>query len=165
MKKMISWISVLFLSAVIFSGLAFAEQDKIKYGKDVGDIATPINAEDFSGKKYNTKDNNKAVYVIVNSVCSLCNAEMDEVVRHKDKFKGKADIYFVVIDTNKERAQTKLEKYSSDTTVLFDPDFNIGKAVNLYSTPSTLILDKGGKILYKSAGYTPGKLKEFLDIL
>lgn len=148
-------------------GAPAAAPEGPKYGKKVGDVVAPSVVKDFEGKDVDTAKlmAEKTMFVIVNSVCNLCAAEVASLSEHKDKFTAKAKVAFVVVDPNLDRAKTKYEKFAKEFLLLHDADYKIGESVDLNSTPSTLIVDKGGKILYKGQGFRPDMMKEYLSVL
>ncbi|MBI5014214.1 MAG: TlpA family protein disulfide reductase [Deltaproteobacteria bacterium] len=141
----------------------------VKYSKDVGGLAKPIEVKNLTtGEKKTTGDlakDGKVMFVLVNSVCNLCQNEMDALVEYKAKFSEKAAVYLVAVDMNEEVAKKAYEKWAKDYTIFYDPQFTLGTSLDLYSTPATVILDKGGKILYKGMGYRPDSLKQYMGVL
>ena len=50
-------------------------------------------------------------------------------------------------------------------TLLFDPNSNLKRAMNVVDTPQVFVIDKDGKIVYSHTGYTPGSENELLKTL
>jgi peroxiredoxin len=141
------------------------EAPAVTYGTNVGDVAKPVVLKTLDGKSVDTaKLEKKSVFVMVNTVCGMCQREMTDIEKNKDMFKDVA-LYIVVVDQAAERAQSKYKAFLDTATLLHDPDFTMGENVAIYSTPSTLLLDKDGKILFKSAGYKPDVLKSLKEVL
>lgn len=131
------------------------------YGQNVGDFIKPVTIATLDGKTKVEVDKltNKTIFVMISSVCTSCRKEIQEISENYTKFQGKADVYGVVIDMDASAAAGRIG--STPFPLLADPDYKIGNATNLSSTPSTLIV-KDGKIAYASSGYKPGQWKEYL---
>ena len=50
-------------------------------------------------------------------------------------------------------------------TLLYDPNSNLKRAMNVVDTPQVFVIDKDGKIVYSHTGYTPGGEQELLKVL
>ncbi len=163
--KMIRTVLMVFLALAVAGG-AWAEEAKgPKYGTNVGDQIQPVKIKTMDGEAFDTANlGGKTMFVFVNSMCSLCAKEMNDLARNADKFE-KIKVYLVSVDQNTERAMRVYEKYTKLFGLLHDPEYVFGAAAGLYSTPSTLILDKDGKILFKKAGYRPGAIDGILKAL
>jgi peroxiredoxin len=165
MKKLFALIAAVAFVGV-FAISASAEEAKIVYGSNVGDLAKPIVMKSVDGAKSvdTAKLAKKSVFVMVNTVCGMCQREMGDIARSKDMFK-EVDLYIVVVDQDSERATSKYKEFLDVATLLHDPDFKLGDNVGIFSTPSTLVLGTDGKIIYKESGYKPDVLKKMKEIL
>ena len=134
-----------------------------KYGKNVGDLAKPAAIKTFEGADFDTGSIAKrSMFVFANSACGMCARELADLDKNFDKLGG-LDVYLVVIDQTKERAMEKFSQYQKNFKLLHDPDFKFGENVDFYQTPATLVLEKGGKIVFKGAGYRPDGLKAIVE--
>lgn len=163
MKKFLKAVLALGVVAGLTAGAALA-QDKAaegpKYGMAVGDTAKPVKIKTVDGAEFDTgKIDQRTMFVFVNSVCGMCAKEMTELAKDQESFSS-VKIYLVSVDMDLERAKSRYEKYLKVFDMLYDPDLAFGEVVGLNSTPSTLILDKGGKIVYKKSGYRAGDLEK-----
>jgi len=163
MKKFLQAVLALGVVAGLTAGAALA-QDKAaegpKYGINVGDTAKPVTIKTIDGADFDTgKVGERTMFVFVNSVCGMCAKEMTDLAKDQDSFKS-VKIYLVSVDMDLERAKSRYEKFLKVFDMLYDPDLAFGEVVGLSSTPSTLILDKGGKIVYKKSGYRAGALED-----
>lgn len=63
----------------------------------------------------------------------------------------------IVVDaTNSPNLMKEIAKENSLTLrILLDDKQIADKSYNLYATPTTLIVDRGGRIIFKHIGYTP----------
>lgn len=143
---------------------AKAEEAKpeIKYGINVGDNIKPVTLSSLDGsKKVDVSQlTKKTVFVMMSSVCTACRQEMLDLSSNLEQFnKRDVDLYGVVIDIDPKSAAERIGNVPFP--LLGDSEYLIGKATNLMSAPSTLIV-QGGKILYTKQGYNAGQWKEYL---
>lgn len=159
MKKLLT-VLVALTVAFVFAGAVFAEEAKIVYGQKIGDVAKPVKLKDIENNKEvdTSKLAKKSLFVFVNTVCGMCQREMADLEKGLEGL-DKVDLYIVVVDQAADRALKKYEKFLGKSTMLHDPEFQMGENVGLYSTPSTLILEKDGKIVFKESGYQPALMK------
>ncbi len=150
--------------AMIAVGTAAVAEEGPKYGTNVGDVAKPVKIQTMDGNEFDTGQvQEKTMFVFVNSICGLCAKEMKDLAKNADKLND-VKVYLVSVDQNKERAMKVYEKYAKLFGLLYDPEYVFGEAVGLYATPSTLVVDKGGKILFKKTGYR-GDIEDILKTL
>jgi peroxiredoxin len=133
----------------------------IVYGTNVGDNVKPVSISSLDGKSTIAVDklNKKTIFIMISSVCTACRKEYQEISENISKFEGKADIYGVIIDMDPAAAAARIGAVPFPT--LADPEYKLGNAVGMLSTPSTVIV-KDGKILFAQQGYRPGQWKEYL---
>ncbi len=141
------------VAAMIAVGSAAVAEEGPKYGTKVGDVAKPVKIQTMAGDEFDTgKIEEKTLFVLVNSICGLCAKEMNDLAKNADSLKN-VKVYLVSVDQNKERAMKVYEKYTKLFDLLYDPEYKLGNAVGVFATPGTVVLGKGGKILFKKTGY------------
>ncbi len=168
MKSRIVCLAVAFAVAMVAGGVGFAAEEQAppakKYGMNVGDLMKPVVVKYAEGDK--TVDtgalSRRTVFMLVSSVCTACQAELSEITVNAKEFNGKADLFAVIIDIDPKLAIERIKTTAPGVPLLADANYALGGTVNLISAPSALILDKEGKILYKTSGYSPGQWKEYL---
>ncbi len=139
--------------AVVVAATGMAGEKGPEYGTKVGDKLKPVTIQTMDGEEFSTANlEEKTLFVLVNSICGLCAKEMTDLARNADQLK-KVNVYLVSVDQNKERAMRVYQKYTKLFGILYDPEYKLGNAAGLYATPSTLILDEDGKIVFKKTGY------------
>lgn len=133
----------------------------IKYGTTVGENIKPVALSPIDGGKTVEieKLKDKTIFIMISSVCTACRKEYQEIGENIEKFKGKAEIYGVVIDMDPKAAAARIGNVPFP--LLADSDYKLGNASGMLSTPSTLIV-KDGKITFAQQGYRPGQWKEYL---
>ena len=91
--------------------------------------------------------------------CGPCKASFPGMQKAVDKFENRDDVAFVFIDTweNVENQEEVAGKFIKDNdysfNVLIDKENSVVKDYGVAGIPSKFILDKDGKIRYKSVGF------------
>ena len=125
-----------------------------------------INFDLFNGKKI-------SIHELINSGplviqfwaiwCSPCKKEMYYLDKIQDKYKD-SGVNVICINTDnlksvpKAKAYVRQKKY--DLLIAADPSSQIFKKLNASVMPTTLIMDKNGKIVYTKEGYMGGDEKK-----
>jgi|GEM_PF-6753504 len=162
-------VSVFAAVLLVFGAVCFAAEEAPakKYGQNEGEYLKPVTLKFAEGdRKLDTEAlPNRSVFMLVSSVCTACRTELEEITANMKEFKGKADLYAVIIDIDPVAAIGRVRAKAPDVTLLADSEYALGSRVNMISAPSTLIVEKDGKILYKKSGYNPGQWKEYARVL
>lgn len=97
--------------------------------------------------------------------CPPCKMAIPEITALNEKTKG-TDIAIVTIsvDESYETAANFIKDYGMTYTVLHD-DGKLSKAYEVRSVPTTIILDKTGKVVTTHLGYMPGYADAMLEEL
>lgn len=136
-----------------------------------GDIAPGATAPDFqlnsaSGKPVSLSDL-KGQVVLINfwaSWCGPCRQEMPilDQLYHSYQAAG-----FTLLGVNVEPSAGDASKFLKSTPVsfpvLYDPNSKVSQLYQVSGMPSTIIVDREGKIRYVHHGYKPGDENEYLD--
>jgi thiol-disulfide isomerase/thioredoxin len=146
--------------AVILSGAASA--DAIAPG-----AAAPAFQLHSSGSADLSLSDLKGQVVLINfwaSWCGPCRQEMPVLEQLYKKYKGAG---FTLLGVNVEPKSADAEGFLKSTPVsfpiLFDTDSKVSKLYEVSGMPSTVILDRAGKVRYVHHGYKPGEESEYLD--
>ena len=109
----------------------------------------------------------KGQVVLINfwaSWCGPCRQEMPILDQLYRKYKSAG---FTLVGVNVEPKSGDAEGFLKSTPVsfpiLFDPDSKVSKLYEVPGMPSTVILDRSGKIRYVHQGYKPGEESQYLD--
>lgn len=131
------------------------------FGGSVGDTLKTIRLVTLDGKReFDTSDiAAKSLFVFVNSVCGMCQKELTDITTAPGLLSG-VDLYLIVVDNERERALTSYTKFLGKATLLHDPEFQLGYLVDIYSTPSTLLVGADRTILFKASSYKPEVIQE-----
>jgi thiol-disulfide isomerase/thioredoxin len=161
-----SWL----LKQVVSTGLLKAEIKKDS-DKNTSEAVT-FSYTDAKGEPATTADL-KGKVVFINfwaSWCPPCRAEMPSLENLYQKFKDDDRFVFLFMneDEDKNKAIEYLEK-NSFTIPLFYSSGNVPRKIFSGSLPTTLVLDKEGKIVLKHqgmAGYdTEGFIRQLKELL
>lgn len=109
----------------------------------------------------------KGQVVLINfwaSWCGPCRQEMPILEQLYKKYKSAG---FTLLGVNVEPKSADAEGFLKSTPVsfpiLFDPDSKVSRLYDVSGMPSTVILDRNGKVRYIHHGYKPGEESEYLD--
>ena len=168
MKKLLPGMIVLLmafsLATAVFAADPPAEE---KYGSEVGDKMKPFKLneptlnKDFALADL-AADGKDVVLVYMQSACSLCVAEIMDLVGAADDLQGKLHVALVSLDFDAKRIQPYKDSYKIPFPILHDKDAATLEAVKLNSTPSLLLLSSKGIIKNKVSGYNKAELKSII---
>jgi thiol-disulfide isomerase/thioredoxin len=109
----------------------------------------------------------KGQVVLINfwaSWCGPCRQEMPVLEQLYKKYKAAG---FTLLGVNVEPKSADAIGFLKSTPVtfpiLFDTDSQVSKLYEVSGMPSTVILDRTGKVRYIHHGYKPGDESEYLD--
>lgn len=162
MKKVVLFLVALAMAIPCAVGFAADEKPEVVYGKNVGDVAKPVELKSLDGKASVKTDalGKPTVFMLVSSVCTACMAELREVSANLEGITKTKDVYAVVIDMDPARAAEAMSKFN--LPMLGDSEWNLGGSVGLTSAPGTVIISPEGKIVYKKFGYMLGQFRELM---
>lgn len=127
-------------------------------GDKVPEFSLPnLGGGDVSFEKDIKGKHEATAIIFMTSACSACQAEVSAMNDIKGKFKEKLGIYAVAVDIRgADTVKPYTETYKYDATFLLDPKFTAPRLFGFSYTPSIVLADKAGKIVFKKGGYTPG---------
>ena len=127
-------------------------------------IAPSTPAPDFSlhamsGPNMRLQDQRGRV-VMVNfwaTWCAPCRQEMPQLNRLYQKYRSAGFVLLGVnVDDDPSKAAEVATKLGVTFPVLLDPEKNVSKLYDLSTMPSTVIIDRDGKVRYVHRGYLNG---------
>ncbi|MCY0970113.1 TlpA family protein disulfide reductase [Chryseobacterium wangxinyae] len=160
---------------IISTGLLNSKIEKKSVGKPLEEM-NPSISESFTVKDENGKIINvsglKGKVVFINfwaSWCPPCRAEFPSIQKFFEKYKSRDELVFLTVNLDEDLNAGKmyLEKEKFTVPFLF-PNGNIPKVYFNGSLPTTVILDKTGKIRLHHAGmadYSKDSFYEEIDKL
>lgn len=165
MKKISAWICACFILVSVFSAAAFAAEAAKPEGMkpvEVGDKIPDFKLPDIDGKEISfAKDimgkHDVTFITFMTTACSACQAEVSAVSDIVSKYKEKVGLYAVAVDIRgAEPVKQYASTYKYNATYLIDPKFATPRLFGFSYTPSVILADKEGKVLFKKGGYSPG---------
>jgi peroxiredoxin len=89
--------------------------------------------------------------------CGPCRQEMPQLNRLYEKYKGSGFVLLGVnVDDDTSKAAEVASKLGVTFPVLLDTDKAVSKMYDLSTMPSTVIIDRDGKVRYVHRGYLAG---------
>jgi len=163
MKKTI--LLSLFLA---FATLAFADGKGTKV--ETGQAVPEFKFHDQNGKKVSISDFKGKVVVVdfFATWCPPCRKELPEVqTKIWDKYKDNPN--FALFVFGREQKAEELNKFKKENHYTFPiiPDVK-RKIFSLFADqyiPRTFVIDKGGKIIFDSVGYSQKDFQKLLNVL
>jgi peroxiredoxin len=89
--------------------------------------------------------------------CGPCRKEMPHLNRIADKYRSSGLVLLGInVDDDARNAADLAAKLGVKFPVLFDTDKKVSKLYDLNSMPSTLVIDRNGRVRYLHRGYQDG---------
>ncbi|MCD8801885.1 thiol-disulfide oxidoreductase ResA [Mammaliicoccus sciuri] len=149
-------ITAVILIAIIFTVWSSLTKDKDKIAQ-VGDDAPLFELQTVDGKKVNLKDL-RGKGVLINfwgTWCEPCKREMPELERQYQNYKDKGvEVVAIHVRNNPQQIKQYLSslKETPTFTVAMDNDNLVTDAYGINPLPTTITVDKDGKIKTKHTG-------------
>jgi peroxiredoxin len=156
----VKWLSILIAALPMLPGAALA-----------GNIAPGAVAPNFvlnssTGKPIALADL-KGQVVLINFWASWCGPCRQEMPILDQLYRSYQPAGFTLLGVNVEPNASDARKFLKDTPVtfpiLFDPTSSVSKLYQVSGMPSTIIVDRDGKIRYVHHGYQPGDENQYLN--
>jgi peroxiredoxin len=132
---------------------------------NVGDIAPEFSLPNLSTDKMESlKDylGKPIVLFFIQSACYSCLQEAKALQELKEKFNDRVNIIAVGVDLlGKPMLVSWAAHNNISYPVLLDPIFSVPEKYGFSFTPSSVIIDKDGKIAMIHAGYRPQDINTF----
>ena len=89
--------------------------------------------------------------------CGPCRVEMPHLSRLYDKYRGSGFVVFAVnIDEDPRKAASVAAQLGMRFPVLLDTDKKVSRMYDLSTMPSTILIDRDGRVRYVHRGYRSG---------
>ena len=125
----------------------------------VGQAAPDFTLRTLAGPNLRLQEQRGQV-VLVNfwaTWCGPCRKEMPHLNRIADKYRASGLVMLGVnIDDDVRKAADVANKLGVNFPVLLDTDKNVSRLYDLSSMPSTLVIDRSGRVRYVHRGYQDG---------
>src|SRR3982751_2378772 len=94
--------------------------------------------------------------------CAPCRQEMPHLNRLYDKYRGAGFVLLGVnVDEDNSKAAEVVAKLGVTFPILLDTEKNVSKLYDVSTMPSTMIIDREGKVRYVHRGYLAGYENEY----
>ena len=131
--------------------------DAPAYNKDVTDpLQFSLRHVDGSGPMKLAESHGKVVVLnFWTTWCAYCNQMESLLAEVRKKFSGREDVAFLAINADEDESLVApfLQEQKPGGTLVFADGVN--HAFHVESIPTILVLDKAGKIAYRTQGYAP----------
>ncbi len=127
------------------------------YNKDVSDPLQFSMRHVDGGAPQRLADSHGKVLVLNfwTTWCAYCNQMETMLADVRSKFAGRDDVLFLAVNSDEDEslvAPFLAEQKPGGTLVFAD---GLGLALHIESIPTVLVLDKAGKIAYRTQGFAP----------
>ncbi len=179
-------LSVLVLSAALMAGgmtAAFSAETKVPTSMvtigegdetleaevelQIGDVAPDFSLPNLSTDKMeHLKDylGKPVILFFIQSACYSCLQEAKALQELKAKYGDRINVIAVGVDLlGKPMLVSWAAHNNINYPVLLDPIFSVPEKYGFSFTPSSVVIDKEGKIFFIHAGYRPADAKVFED--
>jgi peroxiredoxin len=140
-------------------------------GVIAGVMNTP--APDFTLKSHSGQNlklsEHRGEVVLINfwaSWCGPCRQEMPLLSELHNKYKA---LGFTVLGVNVEQDSSEAKKLLKESPVsfpvLYDNDSVVSKQYDVVAMPSTVLVDRNGKMRFLHKGYKPGEEEIYLEMV
>lgn len=139
------------------------EEVELKIGDKAPDFSLPnLNTDKMEGlKDYLGKP---TILFFIQSACYSCLQEAKAFQGMKDRYKDQINVVAVGVDLlGKPMLVTWVSHNNITYPVLLDPIFSVPEKYGFSYTPSSVIIDKDGKVVFIHAGFRPDDVKYFED--
>ena len=139
------------------------EEVELKLGDKAPDFSLPnLNTDKMEGlKDYLGKP---TILFFIQSACYSCLQEAKAFQKIKDDYKERVNVVAVGVDLLGKKMLVTWASHNNITyPVLLDPIFSVPDKYGFSYTPSSVIIDKDGKIVFIHAGFKPDDIKYFED--
>ena len=168
MKKLLPGVIAVLMALSLATAVFAADPPAVeKFGPNVGDKMKPFKLSDPSLNKDFTLSElavggKDVVLVFMQSACSLCVAEVLDLVGAADDLQGKLNVALVSLDFDAGRIQPYKDAYKIPFPILHDKDAGTLEAVGFNATPAFVLVDGKGIIKNKVSGYNKAELKSLI---
>lgn len=129
-------------------------------GSEVGEEATDFTVTRLDGTEFKLSDyrGEKMVNLVFWATwCPVCQAEIPDLKAFHEAHGDEVELLALAINASKRPIPGYVEKHDLTYPVAFDASRNITKNYNVTGTPTQILIDKDGVIIYRDSK-TPGFL-------
>ena len=167
MKKAFLIALAVAVSSVFLVSPLLAADEAVPTILKVGDTTkNDIKAATLDGQSVSLKESIKSDYALfqfMTTACGACQAELTDLVKLEKKLNGKFNLVAIAMDMRGADAVNAYEsKFNFGVTYLTDNMFSVPPMFGFDYTPSFIVVDKSGKILYAKGGYMASRMPKII---
>ena len=140
------------LAAVFSTAIAFAEQ------------APAFHLEDFDGKTFSLNEHLGKDVVLLDFWATFCVPCLSELNTYSDIQKRYPDLKIAAISVDQPQTAARVRSFAKSKafpfSVLLDPEQQAYRLYNVAVLPTTILIDRSGRIIFRKEGFEPGDEKE-----
>jgi thiol-disulfide isomerase/thioredoxin len=132
--------------------------DAVAYNKDVTDpLQFSMRPVDSKASAVKLADSHGKIVVLNfwTTWCAYCRTMQPMLAGVREKFAGRDDVLFLAVNADEEQAGVGafLQTQKVDGTLLFAD--GVDHALHVESIPTVIVLDRAGKVAYRTQGFAP----------
>lgn len=151
---------------LIASALALSSASSLAKGKKVSGKAKDFTLSSNTGKNIRLSDL-KGKVVMINFWASWCGPCRQEFPLLDDMYKRYQPAGFELLGVNiepkKKDADKLLKQIPVTFPILYDTEQKVSELYDVSAMPTTILIDKNGKMRYLAKGYKPGYEKDYKE--
>lgn len=151
---------------LIASALALSSANSLAKGKKVSGKAKDFTLSSNTGKNIRLSDL-KGKVVMINFWASWCGPCRQEFPLLDDMYKRYQPAGFELLGVNiepkKKDADKLLKQIPVTFPILYDTEQKVSELYDVSAMPTTILIDKNGKMRYLAKGYKPGYEKDYKE--
>lgn len=130
--------------------------------------------QDQSGKTIETTSlvDGKTPFIVSfwSTTCKPCIKELDALSENYVDWNDEVPFRVVAVSIDDSRSSARAKAFAegrgwTDFTLLYDPNSDFKRDLNVISTPQVFVFDKDGKQVYAHTGYAPGNEEELFEVI
>lgn len=130
--------------------------------------------QDQSGKTIETTSlvDGKTPFIVSfwSTTCKPCIKELDALSENYVDWNDEVPFRVVAVSIDDSRSSARAKAFAegrgwTDFTLLYDPNSDFKRDLNVISTPQVFVFDKDGNQVYAHTGYAPGNEEELFEVI
>ena len=123
-------------------------------GSEVGEVASDFTVTRLDGTEFNLSDyrGEKMVNLIFWATwCPVCQAEIPAITRFHENHGEEVEVLALAVNASARPIPAYVEKHALSYPVAVDTSRNVMNEYNITGTPTQILIDKSGVIVYRDA--------------
>lgn len=169
-RKISIKLSTVFAKTLLLSSLALSALviTNTAYALDISKTAPDFTLKSMSGKNLNLAEQRGSI-IVINfwaSWCGPCRTEMPVLEAFYNKYQDLGvSVWGINVEQENQAGRDFLADLNLTFPILFDATNTISKTYDVEAMPTTVIVDRDGKVRYVFKGYKPGYEKKYASAI